>query len=342
MKIQQHRIEFLLEAEQPIKHLAESFGNMGIIASRKVRQSDGTIASVPMVSGDAMRHGIREAIAHEVLRKLPATDANGKDATSQGLSEAALRLLFAGGMVTGRGDSGSVKMGEYRKMVGLMPWLGFLGGCAENRTIPGRLEVSDATLVCAESERHLSPWVLEELAALGNPHQDTFRSYVENVQRVRMDPSLDPAKRLYLDGDAADAIDRRLEASATAAADGNDAARESTKSTMMPRRFERIIEGALFHWSVTVTLTTELEEDAFYTALCAFLGNMIVGGGRSVGHGKMRVLKAHRAILRTAAQDSESGELGIEMVRKDVGRMFFGHMAERGAEMLEYLKTVNA
>jgi hypothetical protein len=59
-RVEQHRIEVILEAEQPIKHLAESLGNTGLLMTRKVRQPDGTFARVPCVSADAARHQIRE------------------------------------------------------------------------------------------------------------------------------------------------------------------------------------------------------------------------------------------------------------------------------------------
>ena len=81
----------------------------------------------------------------------------------------------------------------------MVPQLAFLGGCAENRTIPGTLSVDDATLVCAESARFLPPWAVELVAAHGRAHEATYRESVEEVQRVRMDPSLRPDLRRLLD-----------------------------------------------------------------------------------------------------------------------------------------------
>lgn len=89
------RYEFLLRAEEPLCHLAETYGNSGIFMRRKRRLPDGTIALLPCITGDALRHGLREAVAEVVL------GAAGVGTT--GLSEGALRLLYAGGMITGRG-----------------------------------------------------------------------------------------------------------------------------------------------------------------------------------------------------------------------------------------------
>lgn len=341
--MEQHRIDVLLEATQPIKHLSESFGNTALLATRKVRQRDGTFAKVPEISGDAMRHGIREAAAYAMLHAIGATDLPK-------LSEAALRLLFAGGMVTGRGDAGSVRLGEYRKLVEMVPQLAFLGGCAENRTIPGRLEVDPATLVCAEAARYLPAWMLEdpEVAAMASV---TCRESIEEPQRVRMDPSLDPGKRALLDPGETDKIERRLDASERASREGDAVAKEATKSTMMPRRFERLAQGSLFSWRVTVTLFDALDADAFYTAFCAFAGRMIVGGGRSNGHGAMRVVAARREILASLSEvpqttafglvlDGAAGSLAVNGAR--VGAVYFDHVRQRGPQIIEYLRGVNA
>lgn len=332
--MEQHRIQVVLEADQPIKHLAESFGNSAILNTRKMRQRDGTFARVPELSGDAMRHGLRESIAYVQLHATGGTDRPQ-------LSEAALRLLFAGGMVTGRGDNQSVRLGEYRKMVELMPHLALLGGCAENRTIPGRIDVDAATLVCAESERYLSPWA-RGVEGVREAASATYRESIEEVQRVRMDPSLSPAKRALLEPAEADKIERRLTASETASRDGDDAAKDAAKSSMMPRRFERIAQGALFTWSVSATLFDALDADTFYTMFCAFAGSMVVGGGRSVGHGKLKVVAARREILRSASEVPTAEEVGLVSLSEGVGNLYLAHVKARGPALVDYLRTVNA
>lgn len=89
-----------------------------------------------------MRHGLREAIAWAML------DAAGL--MGDALSEAALRLLFAGGMVTGSGGD-AIKLSEYRELVGIVPSLGLLGGCAQNHVVPGAVHCDEAVLICEET-----------------------------------------------------------------------------------------------------------------------------------------------------------------------------------------------
>lgn len=340
--MERHQLDVILEAEQPIKHLAESFGNTGVLMSRRIRQRGGGFARVPCVSGDAMRHGIREASARIELAVL-GIDQKGA------LTEAALRLFFAGGMVTGDGDAGSVKMGEYRLLCEMVPSLGFLGGCAMNRTIPGRLHCEDATLICAESAHFLPAWTREVGEVEAATHA-TFRESVEEVQRVRMDPSLNPTLRNLLDDGARAQIEARLDRSEKASAEGDAAGKEAAKSTMMPRRFQRVAQGSLFVWRVTVTLLDDLDRDTFYAALFAFLADMRVGGGHATGHGRMRVARGddgrplfHRTVLRSSADvQGAVADAGLVPVDTRVGDLLTAHLTERKSKIVEYLKTVNA
>lgn len=332
--LEQHTVELILEADQPIKHLAETFGNHGVLNTRRIRQREGGYAAVPEVSGDAMRHGLREAGARFSL-------AARKDQT-RGLTEAALRLLFAGGMVTGNGDAQTVKLGEYREMVDVMPHLALLGGCAMNRTIPGRMRVSPATLICAESARFLPPWIAEACESLGRPHLESAREAIEVDQRVRMEPMLDPAKRLLLAPEEAERIERRLTAGERASEAGDDAGRKATKMTMMPRSFERIAQGSLFSWSINVDLYSDLDMDTFYTLLCAFVASMRVGGGGATGHGRMRVVAARRTVISSATELPAEANVELVAMRQNIGARYFAHIRERAEQLDAFLRRVDA
>ena len=227
------RFEFILEAAQPIAHAEESLGNTSVLMRRKVCTPTGRWVRVPCITADTMRHGLREAAAFTYL------DAAGL--LGEALTEAALRLLFAGGMVTGSAG-GSIRLGDYRTMVDLFPPLALLGGCAQNRLIPGRMCVDDATLICEEQAHALPSWVCDWLAAQSRG-LDSARAHVEEAQRVRMDPTLDPLKRTLLTTEQDAQIESRLEASEQAATHEDDAGAGRARSSMMPRRYERLAQG---------------------------------------------------------------------------------------------------
>ena len=279
MIFEQRKVECLLEAVTPVAHHQESIGNSAVIFRRKVRQPGGGWASVPYITGDSIRHQLREAIVYATLGAAGLLD-------SPKLSEGALRFMFSGGMLTERGEASVIKLDHYREMVEVLPFVALLGGCANSRVIPGRLSVNDALLVCRESAALIPAEVLEHAGTL-----DTCRAHVELTQRVRMDPTLDPSKRELLSDEARTSISRRADASEAAHDADNAVARESSKSTMLPRTHEQIAAGSLFYWSVNATCYSSTDVDTFDTMVGAFLARAVVGGKRGTGHGALRCVR---------------------------------------------------
>jgi len=321
---------FVMEAQTPIAHAEETVGNTSIFMRRKVRQPDGSFARVPYVTGDTMRHGLREAGAYAFL------DAAGLLAES-GLGEAALRLLFAGGMVTGRGDAGVVNMDKYRELCTLCPPLKLLGGCCDNRSIPGQLTVDEASLICEEQQAHLPERVREWL----NGQQISgCREHMEVAQRVRMDPLLNPGKRELLLPAAQIEVGRRLGSSEKAHAEDDAIARDEAKSTMLPRTFERVVEGSLFWWRVTCHCHSELDVDTFMVMVGAFLSNCQVGGKRATGHGRLKCVKAWDMVV---PRPMDAGtEVDTKALGTGVGSLFRKHVSDHKDQVRQWLQSINA
>ena len=106
----------------------------------------------------------------------------------------------------------------------------------------------------------------------------------------------------------------------------------------MPRRFERIVQGALFFWRVEVDLFEPLVMDAFYASLVYLAQHMVVGGGHSVGHGKLRVADAPHDPQRgsRSRRPSPSGSRAsgtpasaLAPAGAKVGEAFVTHLQER-------------
>ena len=326
------RYEFILRADSPIAHHAEVFGNQAVIMRRKTRQADGSFADVPIISADTMRHGLREAAAYAVLDAAGLLDVGG-------LSEGAIRLLFAGGMVTGKGDASVVKLDAYRQLCELVPPLALLGGCADNRVIPGRVQVDDAVLICDESAHQLPAWVTEYMRDHGGAI-DTCRAHVVEEQRVRMDPTLDPGKRkLLTEGDQV-GVNARLLASETASASGDAVGKQEAKSTMMPRRYETLAAGSLLYWGISATCYSELDVDTLHVMVASFLSSARVGGKRGTGHGLIAPITARQcAVLRPRETPDTLDFAGLAT---RMGSTFSRHMADRAAQVREALVGVNA
>lgn len=332
MKYEPKRYEFILRAQTPIAHAQETFGNTSLIMRRSIRLPDGSWADVPIITGDTMRHGLREAAAYAVLDGAGLLD-------KASLSEAALRLLFAGGMVTGKGDGNTVKLDAYREMVELVPPLALLGGCAMNRVIPGRLNVEDAILICDETMHYMPEWVHEWMQKEGG-ETGAARSHVEEVQRVRMDPTLNPSKCLLLTEGEQVRVAGRLVAHEGASESGDAIVKQDTKSSMLPRRHECVKAGSLFYWSASAVCLSDLDVDTFHTMMAAFLANATVGGKRATGHGRIVAVTARNIAIRRPRETPQTFELAAPEHR--VGRIFEAHMKDRAERVKDFLATVDA
>ena len=323
------RYEFVLEAERPIAHHEGTVGNMSMAMRRRVRTPSGW-ANVPIVTADTMRHQMREAASYALL------DAAGLLGSMQ-LSEAALRLLFSGGMVTGRGEASTIKLDQYRELCELVPSMGLFGGCADNRVIPGRLTVEDAMLVCDETQRFVPGWAVETVTELCGA-LDTHRSHLEEVQRVRMDPTLSPQKRKLLSAGDQVEVTKRLEASEKNSAE--DGASKDAKSSMMPRSMECIAQGSMLSWACEAIVNDELERDTFNVAVGTFLANPWVGGKRGTGHGKLRPVAARDVRVRAVTPAAEA--LDTTALAGRAGELFRRHVEERAGRIADFLSGVNA
>lgn len=324
--------EFILEAQTPIAHHSRTEGNQALFMTQKVRQRDGSFANVPIITGDTLRHGLREAGAYALL------DAAGMIADPV-LSEGALRLLFAGGMVTGRGDGSVIKMEQYRKLAELVPQLQLLGGCTDNRVVPGATTVEAAQLICDETMHFMPDWVKGWLAEQGIGIT-TRRSYVENVQRVRMDPTLDPNKRKLLSGDATKWIEAKSEKAEEAHSTGDSTAIQEAKSSMMPRSFETLVQGSLFFWRTSALVHDDLDADTFLTMLGALFRYFVVGGKKGTGCGKLRAVVGTPARITRPSDKVEV--IDPRVLGDGAGKLFGEHVKARAAEIREYLREVNA
>jgi CRISPR type IV-associated protein Csf2 len=320
--------EFLLEAVTPIAHHEATFGNHAVVFRRKARQPDGSWAMVPYVTGDTMRHKLREAAAFAFLDAAGLLD-------EAALTDAALRLLFNGGMVSGKGDGGNIKLDAYREMVDLVPSLALLGGCASNRVIPGRITVDDAVLICSESIGLVPEWMRSECPAL-----DSARSHIEQTLRVRMDATLDPSKARLLGEGAKAKLAGKLRASEEAAATDDIVAAQDAKSTMMPRTFEAIAAGSHFTWRVEARCTSELDVDTFHTMIAAFLSNATVGGKGGTGHGRIRAVTGRGLTVNRPAERLYA--IDALALSPKLGDVFRKHVKERAVRAREFLQQVDA
>lgn len=328
-QFRQHRIEIILRADEPIAHHEGTVGNVGVIMRRTCFLPDGRRTRVPIITGDTLRHGMREASALATLAAAGLLEAVH--------GEAALRLLFSGGQMLK--STSTLRLDDYREMVDLFPPLALLGGCCGNRIIPGRMSVSDAWLICEESAHRMPNWVGEWMRE-HEVSSNGARAHVERVQRVRMDPMLQPHHRALLADGEREGVERRLLQSDSAQASKDDVERTKAKSTMMPFAYETVAAGSLFFMRLDARTTTLLESDTLAVMLASWLANARVGGKKGTGHGLLSVVDA-RGLVRAETAPAERDRLSFGGASPEIER-YRAHVAERAERLGEWLASVQA
>jgi hypothetical protein len=341
----QRQVYAIFEADQPLKHLRETVGNHGMAMTRKLRLPSGELARVHMISANAMRNRYRYAAVFATLRAAGLLE--------EGVTtDSALRLLFAGGSMTGRGDAGVIRFDYWREVATLFPPLALLGGCSDGHIIPGRCAVEPATVLCEESLRYVPPfarrWLAEEHGLREDADDDAVETklaqvfrpapeYVEDWQEVRGDPTRSVELRGLLQPAAQVAVHAQIAAREAAKETDDALAVVEEKGSMLPYTYDRIIQGALLGWRVSGTFDSPIYEDAFFAALEAFIHyGPCVGGGHAHGQGQMRLLKAWGFDVSPVRIET------TDALRPRVGEMFRAHVAERKDEIRAFLRRVAA
>ncbi|WP_166345058.1 hypothetical protein [Phytoactinopolyspora limicola] len=134
-------IDLTLTLTSPLHHGSGSAGNTSLLRTQDIVLPDGRQAAVPFVSGNSLRHQLRDALAWHTVATLAVEPGS--------LSKAAVDLLWSGGAITSTGSQ--VDLAMARRVEETYPALGLLGYAAQSDMTAGTLRVSNLHLVCAEN-----------------------------------------------------------------------------------------------------------------------------------------------------------------------------------------------
>lgn len=311
---------FILKAKSEVAQARGTEGNASVLNRIPVELDDGDVAEVPCVSGTAMRHGLREAIALVIL------DAAGLLGQHFDKPDAP-RLLFGGGGNTGSGNT--IKLEEMRKMESLVPSMRLFGGTTKNGIQWGRIEVSPMILICEERMKDLEPWQIE---ALGDREIKPAEAYVDVVTNYARDASDSRTGQAILtDAARTDVLNRKL-AREKAGEDDDDVAAEKSKGGQRPYSSQFVKRGSLFTWSVVGHVENDLDESTLEASLAAFLRNPIVGKSSGVGWGRLAVFAARNFDHFRPAEALRVIE-PAELVAPNRGAGLLEHIAKRQEEV---------
>lgn len=139
-------IEYIATLESSFHHGAGTSGNTQRLRTQEVIRPDGSIAHVPFLSANSIRHGLRDALAWHLAKTL--------DLQPGTLTKNAVSLIWSGGAVTTTGAQTNLDLA--RRADEAIPMLGLMGYAAQSDITSGTLRVSDAILICEENNDRIT------------------------------------------------------------------------------------------------------------------------------------------------------------------------------------------
>lgn len=132
---------FTATLTSPLHHGAGTAGNTSLLRTAPVPQPGGTMVQVPFVSGNSLRHQLRDALAWHAAETLGVEKGS--------LSKPVVDLLWSGGALT---KTGSVQNTEViRRVDEVYPALTLLGYSAGADMVAGTVMVDNLNVVCREN-----------------------------------------------------------------------------------------------------------------------------------------------------------------------------------------------
>ena len=134
------RIDIRAIALDAIHHGAGTEGNTVVMRRQEVLLPDGSIDTVPFISGNSIRHTLRDAGSRFALEAMGVPEGS--------LSKPVVDLLFSGGSLGGKA---AMTLAKARRLAELFPLLPILGYSSGTRITGGRLEVWHLHLVAEQN-----------------------------------------------------------------------------------------------------------------------------------------------------------------------------------------------
>lgn len=320
------RWDLTITALTPVVHSGGNLGNDSIFNREKVANPSAPGSypeDVPHLTGNTLRHALRESLTWLTLRELGLEIG--------GLSVAAYHYLFSGGSM-GKGAS-TLDVDGYRSLKSQFPFLAIMGGGLGTSLLTGKLHVGFGILVCRQNAWRIADLcsALAEDAKVALPAEE----YTERGQGVRHDARRAPvADHLLPAADVAAWARERMKSSKENAEEGSD-------STQMIYGYERLVAGSRFLWQVGGAYLTPLEHSALVCALLALQARGEIGAKCGTGHGRVRL----RVISASGEADQladglryvEEGQRLSEVAGQAWGGPYVAHVREHAEAIKGWL-----
>lgn len=249
------KIHCISKTLSPLTHMMETAGNESIINREKLVHK-GVIKSIPVISGNAIRHKMLREPGSMYL--VEACELKGKLSIDQA------NYMFYGGALTESTVSENMK--TLAGLKELFPLYRLLGGSLRNQIIAGSIIVQRGILMCEEN-REVLEVSLPENFNLPEQQLKSSEEFIKEYQYTRSD------------------IQKSKEGTEILKAEEQE---EETKTNLMIYNGQCIIPGTLFYHGFILQNISRLEVGAFFHSLQNWKDSGgIIGGYSRIGHGRL-------------------------------------------------------
>jgi len=310
-------IQYTSTALDPIHHGGGTVGNTQMLRVQEIITDKGSYARVPFVSGNSIKHLIRDGAARFALEAMTAEPGS--------LTKQIVDLLLSGGSLSKKGSA--VSLQQARQISELLPMLSLCGYSAANFMTRSKIAVSNLNLVCSENLFRLpAPLKSDDLGRAATFRCEEFGTRHDVVKQPNVRKLLDKASRNAIED-------------------------EKSKSTsQMYYEYETIIPGAQFWGSITLEELLDFEMAALRTGIeRAALSNdengivLPIGAKSSIGLGRMRFDfgAPMRSVFSTPTYSGNQAIMPADDdADKDVVAGYVEHLRSRREEILDCLMGV--
>ena len=320
-------IELDVKALEPIIHSESSSGNESYLRTQDFVLESGEIVQVPFISGNAIKHFIRENGAKFAIETMGIKDGE--------LSIPLVDLLASGGQLSKKGTA--IDVNRARKLETLFPLLGVCAYSAGNTMQRAKISVSHLQLVCEENRERMPDKYLET-------PQSKLSSwdYRGDDFGTRPDSKHDRLfQRKLLPIDSQKLLDKAVEQLNTKGKPKKD-----KDDIRMIYKFQCIKAGALLWGDVHYKDLTEMEMAALSSAFsyaCAGETNgrfsFYIGAKNSVGFGKVGIKFTTLNKIIDIKPPTYSEQAGLIQI-KTLSQKYIDHLHTNRDEILTTLRAI--
>lgn len=301
----------------------QSYGINSKLRREKFVLTDGSVEEIPVISGNGIRGLLRDRGMLHMCRALGigVDDDSGK---VDGLSLPAFYFLFSGGSLTKDATRG-LDVDEARRIRDLIPLVAIFGGAMGNQIMPGKLKCGKMVPICAET-MHLLPDKF-----IGKPQ--SIWEYLQEEMYTRKDDEKNENLRQALSQDVRLLMDQHARQKRLASSRSDPKPADEQNQQMM-YYVETFAAGTLFYWKLVLDDVTDVEFEAFATALVEFSKKPYVGGKSNVGLGEIAVSFDNWMEIKPTARPAGTA------IDFPLGSKYARHLEEKGSEILRLLGEI--